>query len=309
MDGIVSDAQIASILTALRIKGETVEEISGAAQAMRSKAELFKVNADDAVDNCGTGGDSLNTFNISTTASIVAAGAGVKIAKHGNRSVSSKCGSADILKYLGVNIDISINKVEEVFQKAGFAFLFAPLYHKAMRFAIGPRKEMAIRTIFNVLGPLTNPAGVKRQVLGVYKKSLCGTISKVLKRLGSEHVLVVHGENGMDEFSICGATYICELKNNAIKKYEITPEQAGLKSYKLDEIQSPDCSGNLNIIRKVLSGEKGAARDAVVFNAGACIYVSGKADSILQGVKMAQESIESKNALLKLDQLILATNE
>lgn len=309
MSGAATDAQIAAFLTALRIKGETVDEISGSAEAMASNAEHFKIDPEGVVDTCGTGGDSLNTFNISTTAAFIAAGAGVKIAKHGNRSVSSNCGSADILKSFGVNIDIDITKYIEVFNTIGIAFLFAPLYHKAMKYAIGPRREMGIRTVFNVLGPLTNPARVKRQVIGVFDKQLCETLANVLKILGSEHVLVVHGENGMDEISISGKTFISELKNGQVSSYTIHPDNYGIKARDLKDIQSPDCATNKKIIESILNKKDGPAMDTAVLNAAASIMVSGKADNMLDGVEMAYESVMQGKAREKLEQLIEHTNK
>ena len=308
MDGQATDAQIASFLTALRLKGETVDEISGAAEAMASKSTPFSINIKNAVDTCGTGGDNLHTFNISTTAALIAAGAGVKIAKHGNRSVSSKCGSADILMSLGVNIEIPVEQFLSVFNSIGIAFLFAPVFHKAMKYAIGPRREMGIRTIFNVLGPLTNPAKIKRQVIGVFDKDLCSTLAHVMKDLGAEHVIVVHGHNGLDEITITGETYVSELKNNKVKDYTIHPESFGIKVRPINEIQSPDCATNKTMIMDILSGKSGAPLDIAVLNAAASIVVSGKADNFLDGVEMAYESASEGRALEKLNQLIKLTN-
>ena len=309
MSGETTDAQIASFLTALRIKGETIDEISGAAESMAKNAEHFKIDPTGVVDTCGTGGDNLNTFNISTTAAFIAAGAGVKIAKHGNRSVSSKCGSADILKSFGVNIDIDINTYVDVFNSIGIAFLFAPLYHKAMKHAIGPRKELGVRTIFNVLGPLTNPAKVKRQVIGVFEKELCETLANVLKVLGSTHVMIVHGDNGLDEINITGETYVSELKNGEVKSYTIHPDNFGIKVRDIEEIQSPDCDTNKKIIENILNKKDGAAMDTAVLNAAASIMVSGKAENMLDGVEMAYESVMQGKAKEKLDQLIEYTNK
>lgn len=309
MSGETTDAQIAAYLTALRIKGETVDEIGGSAEAMASNAEHFNIMSRGVVDTCGTGGDNLHTFNISTTAAFVAAGAGVKIAKHGNRSVSSKCGSADILKRFGVNIDIDIAKYVEVFNAIGIAFLFAPLYHKAMKYAIGPRRELGVRTVFNVLGPLTNPARVKRQVIGVFDKELCNTIANVLKELGSEHVMVVHGADGLDEISITGETFISELENGIVKDYVIHPDNFGIKCHDLKEIQSPDCETNKKMIQDILDKKDGAPMDTAVLNAAASIVVSGKADNLLDGVEIAHESVMQGKAKTKLEQLIEYTNK
>ena len=308
MSGETTDAQIAAYLTALRIKGETVEEISGSAESMASNAEHFNINPEGVVDTCGTGGDNLHTFNISTTAAFISAGAGVKIAKHGNRSVSSKCGSADILKNFGVNIDINIEKYVQVFNKIGIAFLFAPLFHKAMKYAIGPRRELGVRTVFNVLGPLTNPARVKRQVIGVFDKELCNTIANVLKELGSEHVMVVHGADGLDEISITGDTFVSELKNGIVKDYKIHPDNFGIKCHPLKEIQSPDCDMNKKMIEDILNKKDGAPLDTAVLNAAASIVVSGKADNLLDGVEIAYESVMQGKAKSKLEQLIEYTN-
>jgi len=308
MEGKASEAQIASFLTALHIKGETVDEICGAAKAMASKAEPFLIDSENVVDTCGTGGDSLHTFNISTTAAFIAAGAGVKIAKHGNRSVSSKCGSADILKSFGVNIDLSIEKSIEVFNKVGMVFLFAPIYHKAMKYAIGPRREMGIRTIFNVLGPLTNPAKTKNQVIGVFSKDLCPVIANVMKDIGSEHVLVVHGHDGLDEISITGETYVSELKDGIVSSYTIHPEDFGIKVHKMEDIQSPDCDTNKNIIMGILSGKSSAATDIAVLNAAASIMVSGKAENLLDSTELAYESVSNGKATEKLNLLIKETN-
>lgn len=308
MEGEATDAQIACFLTALRMKGETVAEISGAAQAMSSKAERFDIMAENVVDTCGTGGDNLHTFNISTTAALIAAGAGVKIAKHGNRSVSSKCGSADILKSLGVNIDIDVKKFVEVFNKIGIAFLFAPVYHKAMKHAIGPRREMGIRTIFNVLGPLTNPARTKRQVIGVFDKELCDLMANVMKKLGAEHVMVVHGHDGLDEISVTTETTVSELKNGKVNNYTIHPESFGMKVRDIKEIQSPDCESNKQITLDILNGKSGAAMDIAVINAAASIMVSGKVENLFDGIELAYDSATSGKALGKLKDLVKYTN-
>jgi anthranilate phosphoribosyltransferase len=308
MQGQATDAQIASFLTAMRMKGETVAEISGAAEAMASNAEPFNISAENVVDTCGTGGDNLHTFNISTTAAFIAAGAGVKIAKHGNRSVSSKCGSADILKSLGVNIDISIERFVEIFNSIGLAFLFAPNYHKAMRHAIGPRKELGIRTIFNILGPLTNPAKTKRQVIGVFDKDLCDTMANVMKELGAEHVLIVHGHNGLDELTTTGETFISELKNGKVTSCSIHPEDFGIKISDIKSIQSPDCETNKQIILDILDNKNGAPLDIAVLNAAASIMVSGKVDNLLDGVELAYGAVSSGKAKEKLNQLIEQSN-
>lgn len=308
MSGKTSDAQIASYLTALRIKGETVQEISGSAEAMSANAQHFDIDPQGVVDTCGTGGDGLETFNISTTAAIIAAGAGIKIAKHGNRSVSSNCGSADILKSLGVNIELDLQKSIKVFNKIGLAFMFAPLYHKAMKYAIGPRKELGIRTIFNVLGPLTNPARVKRQVIGVFDASLCQTLAQVLKDLGSEHVLVVHGDGGIDEISISGETTISELKNGVIRNYTINPQQFAIKTALIKDIQSPDCETNKKIILGILANRQGPHLNVAIMNAAASIYIGGKTQTLEEGIEVAFKSVSSGAALEKLNQLITESN-
>lgn len=308
MRGDTTDAQIAAFLTAMRMKGETIAEISGAAEAMASNAEPFSISTQNVVDTCGTGGDNLHTFNISTTAAFIAAGAGVKIAKHGNRAVSSKCGSADILKALGVNIDISVERFVKVFNNIGLAFLFAPVYHKAMKYAIGPRKEMGIRTIFNVLGPLTNPAKIKRQVIGVFDKDLCNTMAHVMKELGAIHVLVVHGHNGLDELTTTGETFVSELKNGTVKNYTVHPESFGIKVSSIESVQSPDCETNMRIIEDILNNKSRAPLDIAVLNAAASIMVSGKVDNLRDGVERAYESVAQGKAKEKLEQLIEQTN-
>lgn len=308
MAGQATDAQIAGFLVALRLKGETVPEISGAASVMIDKSEPFAIETENVVDTCGTGGDNLHTFNISTTAAFIAAGAGVKIAKHGNRSVSSKCGSADILQNLGVNIEIDSKKFVEVFNKIGLAFLFAPSYHKAMKFAIGPRKELGLRTIFNILGPLTNPARIKRQVLGVFDKNLCHTMASVLADLGSEHVMVVHGHNGLDELTTTGETHVSELKNGTIENYTIHPSDFGIEQAKIELLQSPNCASNLSITMDILAGKGGAPTDIAVYNAAAAITVSGLAKDMAQGVKLAYQAVNNGAALNKLEQLKQETN-
>lgn len=309
MSGDTTDAQIASFLTALRIKGETVDEISGAAEAMSSHAEHFAIDSTHVVDTCGTGGDNLHTFNISTTAAFVAAGAGVKIAKHGNRSVSSKCGSADILKKLGVHIEIEKTKCIDVFNQVGLAFMFAPLYHKSMKYAVAPRRELGIRTVFNVLGPLTNPARIKRQVLGVFDKDLCETMAKVLKELGSEHVMVVHGHNGLDEITISGETFVSELKDGQITNYSIFPSDLGINEADIKTIQSPDCETNMKIMRDVLNNKQGPALDTTILNAAAAIYVSGQTSDLKKAVALAFNSVENGKALAKLNELVHETNK
>lgn len=303
MSGQAPDSQIGSFLTALRMKGEAVDEITGAARVMREKAQKIDAGSGPAVDTCGTGGDASGTFNISTTAALVTAGAGVTVAKHGNRSVSSQSGSADVLKALGVNIEAGVGKVEECLKTVGIGFLFAPLMHSAMKYAIGPRREMGIRTIFNILGPLTNPAGVDAQVIGVYDKNLAETLAKVLANLDARHVFVVHGEDGLDEVTVTGATHIAEMKDGAVKTYTVTPEIYGMPIHSATSIKGGDAEENAEITRKILKGEKGAHRDITLLNAGFAIHAGGVADSVDEGVRKAEESIDSGAAEEKLIRL------
>ncbi len=309
MTGECSDAQIGGLLVALRMKGETVDEITAAAEVMTSLASHVQVNADHLIDIVGTGGDGISTFNVSTAASFVAAGAGCSVAKHGNRSVSSKSGSADLLEQAGANLNLESAQVASVIESAGVGFMFAPMHHSAMRHAIGPRKEMAVRTIFNVLGPLTNPAGVKRQVVGVFAKELTDVLANVFMRLGSEHTLLVHSDDGMDEISIGAPTVVSEMKDGSVSTYTITPEDFGLQRSKVEQIVVKNPSESLATIDRVLSGESGAARDIVVLNAGAGVYVSGIASSLQHGVEMAQASLDSGKALAAKQAYVTATQE
>jgi len=293
MEGVASPAQIGAFLTALRIKGETVEEITGAAKVMREKA--LKINAPKAkvVDTCGTGGDESFTFNISTAAAFVAAGAGITIAKHGNRSVSSKSGSADVLKALGVNIEAEVEKVETCLSEVGIGFLFAPMLHGAMKYAIGPRKELGVRTIFNILGPLTNPAEAPFELMGVFDESLIIPLAEVLGKLGCKRAMVVHG-NGLDEITIEAQTKVAEYKEGHVITYEIKPTDFGIRMAALSEIKGGSIQENAAIVQNILSGkEKGAKRDVTLLNSGAAIYVTGIAESIQDGIDLAKESIKS----------------
>jgi anthranilate phosphoribosyltransferase len=301
MNGETTNAQIASLITALRMKGETVNEITGFVKAMRDK--VTKINAPTAylIDTCGTGGDGSGTFNISTISAFVAAGASCNVAKHGNRSVSSKCGSADLLKELGVNIENPPEKVEKCLKEAGIGFLFAPLLHPAMKYAIGPRREMGIRTIFNILGPLTNPAGTRRQLLGVYEKQLTTVLANVLLNLDSIHCMIVHGEDGLDEITTTGKTFVSELKDGKVKEYAISPEDFGIKKCKPEELKGSSPEINAKITLDILKGQKGAKRDIAILNAGAAIYVAGKAESLSAGIQKAKESIDSGEALKRLE--------
>ena len=309
MEGEATPAQIASIITALRMKGETVDEITGAARVMREKALKVKTKASVVVDTCGTGGDESFTFNISTAAAFVAAGAGLTVAKHGNRSVSSKSGSADVLKSLGVNIEAEVQKVEECLDSIGIGFLFAPLMHGAMKYAAPVRREIGIRTIFNILGPLTNPAGARYQVLGVYRSELTEVLANVLKNLGSTRAFVVSGNDGLDEMTLTSETKVSELKDGKVKTYSIKPEEFGMTRCKLFELQGGDPDDNAGIIREILKGEKGPKRDVVVLNAAAAITASGMAKDIKEGVRLAEESIDSGKALEKLERLTEITNK
>lgn len=308
MTGEATPAQIGALLTALRMKGETVDEVAAAAQVMRQLAASVSVDK-NAIDIVGTGGDSTSTFNISTCCALVAAAAGVKVAKHGNRSVSSKSGAADFLEAAGVNIDIDPDAVAQCVEQVGVGFMFAPKHHSAMKHAIGPRKEMGVRTVFNLLGPLTNPAGVRRQLLGVYDPFWVKPMADVLNKLGSEHVLVVHGEGGMDEISLSGATHIAELKNGQVTEYEVNPGLFGIKAQSIDSIKVDGPEQSLAMINSVLANVDGAAKDIVLMNAGAALYVGGVADSIETGVEKAHEVIASGAAATTLTALAKLSQE
>ena len=309
MEGEASPAQIASLITGLRMKGETVLEVVGAARAMRGRARKLSLPGGDCLDTCGTGGDGSFTFNISTAAALVASGCGLAVAKHGNRSVSSSCGSADVLRELGVNIECAPELVEKCLAEVGVAFFFAPLWHPAMKFAIGPRREIGIRTVFNLLGPLTNPAGATRQLLGVYDSRWVKALAEVLERLGSRRVMVVNSQDGLDEISLSGITRVAELKEGDIKTYELSPEDFGLPRFELAKIQTRSPQDNARIILGVLSGEKGPHRDVVLVNAAAALSVGGKAGSFREGVELAKNSIDSGAAGEKLRKLAEVTNQ
>ncbi|MBI5815513.1 MAG: anthranilate phosphoribosyltransferase [Nitrospinae bacterium] len=304
MTGGASDAQIASLLTALRMKGETVEEIAGAARVMREKA--LKVNAGSGivVDTCGTGGDGAHTFNISTTAAFVAAGAGLTVAKHGNRAISSRSGSADVLKALGVNVEAEQAKVEKCLAQVGIGFLFAPLMHSAMKYVMPARRDIGVRTIFNLLGPLTNPAGAKNQVIGVYDRKLVEPIALVLSKLGAVHVFVVHGHDGLDEITVTTATDVAMLKDGRVKTFTVTPEQFGMPIHHPDSIKGGDAEHNARITRDVLAGQKGAHRDITILNAAAVICAGGLSKFIDDAIALAEKSIDSGAAAGKLDALV-----
>ena len=304
MNGDATPAQIAAFIVALRMKGETVEEISGCAQIMREKAKIIKVpEGKIVVDTCGTGGDKSDTFNISTAAALIAAGARITVAKHGNRSVSSRCGSADVLKELGVNIMAPPEVLEECLAEIGIAFLFAPLLHGAMKHAIGPRREIGVRTIFNILGPLSNPAGADVQLLGVYDRTLTGTMARVLGDLGSKRAWVVHGEDGLDEITLTAGTIVSELKEGEVKTFQLQPEKFGLGICRPEELKGGGPEENAKIILEILKGEKGPKRDIALLNAGAVIMLGGGAVTLLEGIKKAQQSIDSGQAMKKLESL------
>ncbi len=308
MTGEATPAQIGGFLVGLRMKGETVDEIASAAKVMRELATGVKVSGDHVVDIVGTGGDGTSTFNISTACTFVVAAAGGTVAKHGNRSVSSKSGSADLLEAAGVKLDLNAEQVARCINEVGVGFMFAPMHHSAMKHAIGPRKEMAVRTIFNVLGPLTNPAGAPNQLLGVFEDALVEPLAEVLNKLGSNHVMVVHSEDGMDEISIGAATKISELKDGKVTSYTITPEEFGFKNTNISALAVNSAEESLAVIKKVLDNEAGPAKDIVTFNSGAAIYVAGLADTLKAGIEKAKEVIASGAARSKLDELVKLSN-
>lgn len=304
MEGAASEAQIASFITALRMKGETVEEITGCTIAMRKKALRIKAGDGIVVDTCGTGGDAKNTFNISTATAFVVAGAGLKVAKHGNKASSGQCGSADVLKRLGVNIEADVKTVEKCIAMANIGFLFAPLLHQAMKYAIGPRKEIGIRTIFNIIGPLANPAGATHRILGVYSEHMTIIMAEALKMLGDTHAFVVHGMDGLDEITTTDKTKVCELTGNTIKSYYLNPEDFGIKKARLSEltVNTPDESAMA--IREVLDGIRSPKRDVVLLNAAAAIIAGGLADDFKEGLEIGAQSIDTGNAKSALGKLL-----
>jgi anthranilate phosphoribosyltransferase len=308
MTGQATPAQIGGFLVGLRMKGETVDEIAAAAKVMRELATRVEVDGPHLVDTCGTGGDGASTFNISTASAIVAAAAGARVAKHGNRSVSSSSGSADVLEAAGVKLDLSPAQVAACIDQVGVGFLFAPQHHSAMKHAIGPRKEMRVRTLFNLLGPLTNPAGAPNQVLGVFSPDWVEPLAEVLRQLGSEHVLVVHAEDGLDEISIAAATRVAELSDGEISVYTITPEDFGLQRADLAAIAVDDAAQSLAMIRSVFDGQPGPARDIVRLNAGAAIYAAGLTSSLADGVALAADVIASGKAAQTFQALIDASS-
>jgi anthranilate phosphoribosyltransferase len=310
MGGQLTPAQIAAVLTALRIKGESVTEIAAAAEVMRELS--IKVMVQDnghLIDTCGTGGDGAQTFNISTASALVAAAAGARVAKHGGRSVSSTCGSADILEKLGVNVNLTPQQVSHCVDSIGVGFMFAPNHHSAMKHAAPVRRELGVRTLFNLLGPLTNPAGAKNQVMGVFQQNLTGKLARVLQQLGSRHVLVVHGSDGLDEITLGGITHIAELKDGKVSEYTVQPGDFGLKTGPLDAIRVANADEAKAMLLTVLDNQAGAARDIVQLNAGAAIYVAGLAATLKEGVRRAEENIASGAAKNKLLQLIKVSNQ
>ncbi|MBR9926364.1 MAG: anthranilate phosphoribosyltransferase [Gammaproteobacteria bacterium] len=302
MTGEASDAQIGGLLVGLAMKGESAEEISAAAQVMRELMKRVELHTDNVVDIVGTGGDGANLFNVSTAASFVAAAGGAHVAKHGNRSVSSSSGSADLFDIAGIYLDLKPEQVARCIEQVGVGFMFAPNHHPAMRFAIGPRREMGVRTLFNILGPLTNPASARNQVLGVYSPELVPLMAEVLRKLGSHHVLVVCSEDGLDEISLAAPTRVAELKDGEITEYTITPEELGVERQSLATLKAASAEDSLRLVKAALSGE-GAAADIVALNAGAALYCSGVADSLKEGVMVAQDAQASKLPLEKLREL------
>ena len=315
MTGAATPAQVSSFITALRMKGETVAEITGAARVMRRKATRIEVgfdpdqNGEILVDTCGTGGDGSHTFNISTTSALVVAASGLKVAKHGNRSVSSLCGSADVLKALGVNLELTPAQVADSIKQVGIGFLFAPLLHGAMKYAIGPRREIGIRTIFNVLGPLTNPAAANVQLLGVYERSLTLTLAAVLQGLGNQRAMVVHGAGGLDELSLAGTNHIAWLKGDTIKELSLDPAEAGLSEAPLTALRGGDPKENADLMRKLLAGEKGPQRDVVLLNSAAVFMTAERVGDFRQGVELAAATIDNGSVQRKLDELIQFSND
>jgi anthranilate phosphoribosyltransferase len=309
LSGQATEAQIGAMMAALATKGETFEELAGAAQAMRRSARRIQAVGSPVMDTCGTGGDGAQTFNISTTTAFVVAGCGVTVAKHGNRAVSSKCGSADVLEALGVKLTTPPEIVEEAVATVGIGFLFAPLYHSAMKYAAKPRQELGVRSIFNMLGPLTNPASANCQLLGVFAPPLTEMFAQALKLLGAQSALVVHGHDGLDEISVCAPTRVSELKAGAIRTYDIDPQQYFGRLVDPAELAGGDVQRNAAITRAVLSGEKGARRDVVLINAGAALVAAGKADSLKHGIEKAAAAIDGGKALEKLEKLAAYTQE
>lgn len=309
MDGEATSAQIGSLMTAMRMKGETIDEITGFAESMRSKANRVRTEQFDLLDTCGTGGDGANTFNISTASAIVAAAGGIRVAKHGNRAMSSRSGSADVLEKLGVNIQLNSVQAADCLNRIGICFMFAQDFHPSMKHAAGPRRELGVRTVFNLLGPLTNPAGADRQLLGVFDRSKTELLAHVLNALQLKRGLVVASYDGLDEISISAPTQVTELLEGKVRTYTISPEELGLRTYPLQEVAGGDAETNAQIIHSILDGRQGAYRDIVLANAGACFYVAGRCSSLRDGVQLAAEVIDSRRASRKLDELIHCTGE
>jgi anthranilate phosphoribosyltransferase len=311
MTGEATQAQIGGYLVALRMKGETVDEITGSAQAMRANATRIQpyINGDPLLDTAGTGGDGAHTFNISTAAAFILAGAGRKVAKHGNRAASSRCGSADVLGELGMYLDLTPEQVSTCIEQVGIGFLFAPRFHPAMKYAIGPRRELGQRTIFNILGPLTNPAGADCQVMGVYRQDLVEPLAHVLKNLGCRRGYVVYGSDGMDEITLTGPTHIGRVSPEGVTVNVLRPEELGLPLCTMADLRGGDAKGNATIVRSILSGEKGPKRDVVLLNAAYALMAAGKADTAAAGMALAVDSIDSGRALQQLEKLVELTNE
>ena len=308
MSGAATQAQIGGFLIGLRMKGETVDEIAAAADVMRELASRVDLDVSPLVDTCGTGGDGASTFNISTASAFVVAAAGAYVAKHGNRSISSKSGSADVLEAAGVKLDLSPEQVATCVKEVGVGFMFAPLHHGAMKYAIGPRREMGVRTVFNVLGPLTNPAGATNQVLGVFSEQLVEPMAHVLNKLGSRHVLVVHAEDGMDEVSIQGKTHVAELKDGEVKTFTVTPEDFSLSQGEVADLAVEGAEESLAVIKGIFANQDSSAKDIVVLNAGAAIYAAGVVSSWQEGVEKAQSVIADGAALEKFNRFVTFTN-
>src|SRR6202521_3177330 len=304
LDGGVPPSQMAALLVALRMKGETPDEIAGAAQSLRSRAVRVEVSQERLIDTCGTGGDGSHTFNISTTAAFVAVAGGARVAKHGNRAVSSKCGSADVLTALGVEVELAPSAVAACIDECGIGFLFAPRHHGAMKHVAPVRKELGLRTLFNLLGPLANPAGARRQLLGVYAAHLVPIMARTLAELGCDRAFVVHGHGGLDEISTTGPTLICEVRSGTVRKFEFSPEDAGIERAPLAELRGGDAPENAALLRGVLRGEPGARRAAVVLNAGAALAAAGVCETIPDGARLAERAIDSGAALDRLERLI-----
>jgi anthranilate phosphoribosyltransferase len=307
MTGNATPAQIGGFLIGLQMKGETVTEIAAAAEVMRSLATPVHINGEHVVDTCGTGGDGASTFNVSTASAFVAAAAGCQVAKHGNRSISSSSGSADVLEAAGVNLELTPEQVKHCIETVGVGFMFAQKHHGAMKHAIGPRREMGVRTIFNLLGPLTNPAQAAHQVLGVFDKKWVKPMAEVLQKLGSQHVLVVHAEDGLDEISIGAETHIAELKNGTVTTYTIKPEDFGIQQHSIESLTVSNAQDSLALIKEVFEGKPGPARDIVVLNAGAAIYVADISPSLEEGIHLAAQVIDSGAATQKLNALIVTS--